>query len=134
MAKTDEKTIAQLIALVEKRNIGKITITENGVTISVAKGDATPHMMQHASVQNETPAPQNIQPESKKIITSKYIGIFCSAKGIAIGSVFKKGDVLGSVKAMRIANDIVADCDGCISKMSVENNAPVEYGQALFEY
>ena len=44
----------------------------------------------------------------------------------------KKGQVLGIVEAMKLMNEIVAECDGTVEKVLAENGEMVEYGQPLF--
>ena len=43
----------------------------------------------------------------------------------------KKGDTL-IVEAMKLMNEIEAECDGKIIDILVENAQPVEFGQVLF--
>ena len=49
-----------------------------------------------------------------------------------IGDTVKKGDVLCIVEAMKLMNEIIAEEDGVIAEICVENGQVVEYGQPLF--
>ena len=51
---------------------------------------------------------------------------------VRIGSRVKKGDVVCIIEAMKLMNEITADCDGEIVDVCLQNGAVVEYGQALF--
>ena len=51
---------------------------------------------------------------------------------VAIGDTVKKGDVLCIVEAMKLMNEIIAEEDGVIAEICVENGQVVEYGQPLF--
>ena len=49
------------------------------------------------------------------------------------GDKVKKGDVLCLVEAMKMMNEICAECDGTVLDVCAENGAMVEYGQVLFK-
>jgi acetyl-CoA carboxylase biotin carboxyl carrier protein len=48
------------------------------------------------------------------------------------GQRVNEGETLCIIEAMKILNQITADCSGVISKVLVENGVPVEYDQPLF--
>ena len=52
---------------------------------------------------------------------------------MTVGSKVTPESVVCVIEAMKIFNEIHAECNGVISKLLVENAQPVEYGQALFE-
>ena len=41
------------------------------------------------------------------------------------------GDVIGIIEAMKLMNEVTADCDGTVKEVAAENGAMVEYGQPL---
>ena len=43
----------------------------------------------------------------------------------------KKGDIVCIIEAMKVMNEIKAPCDGTVTSILVENEALVEYDQAL---
>ncbi len=51
---------------------------------------------------------------------------------VDIGSQVSPGDTLCIIEAMKMFNQIEADTPGIITKIFVDNGAPVEFGQALF--
>lgn len=51
---------------------------------------------------------------------------------VDVGSKVKKGDTLCIIEAMKLMNEIEAECAGEIVEILVENGEPVEYGQVLF--
>ncbi|MCM8759811.1 MAG: acetyl-CoA carboxylase biotin carboxyl carrier protein [Candidatus Omnitrophica bacterium] len=71
-------------------------------------------------------------------IKSPLIGTFYRAPSphappfVEVGSTVKKGTTLCIVEAMKVMNEIKADCAGKVKKILVENGSPVEYGQTLF--
>lgn len=51
---------------------------------------------------------------------------------VEVGSVVKKGDVLCTIEAMKLFNEIESEVSGKIVKILVEDASPVEYDQPLF--
>jgi biotin carboxyl carrier protein len=52
--------------------------------------------------------------------------------GLDIGERVKKDQVLCIIEAMKLMNEINAECDGEIVKVYVENGQAVQYGERLF--
>ena len=48
------------------------------------------------------------------------------------GDTVTKGQTIGIIEAMKLMNEIVAECDGNRRKVLAENGEMVEYGQPLF--
>ena len=51
---------------------------------------------------------------------------------IAMGATVSKDSVVCMIEAMKIFNEIKADCNGTIEKICVNNGDAVEFGQDLF--
>lgn len=71
-------------------------------------------------------------------IESPMVGTFYSAGSpdadafVSVGSSVGPDTVVAIVEAMKIFNEIKAECSGTIERVLVENGASVEYGQPLF--
>jgi acetyl-CoA carboxylase biotin carboxyl carrier protein len=52
---------------------------------------------------------------------------------VRVGSRVTPTTVVCLIEAMKIFNEITADCSGVITEICVENQQPVEYGQVLFK-
>jgi acetyl-CoA carboxylase biotin carboxyl carrier protein len=82
-----------------------------------------------------TPANEDID---LAIMKSPIVGTFYrqsepGAKPFAeVGQTVKKGQVLCIIEAMKLMNEINAECDGEIVKVYVENGQAVHYGERLF--
>jgi acetyl-CoA carboxylase biotin carboxyl carrier protein len=50
---------------------------------------------------------------------------------VNIGTIVRKGDTLLIIEAMKLMNEIEAECDGSVADILVENGQAVEYGQPL---
>jgi acetyl-CoA carboxylase biotin carboxyl carrier protein len=72
------------------------------------------------------------------IVKSPIVGTFYRAAEpgaksfVEIGETVRKGQVLCIIEAMKLMNEINAECDGEIVKAYVENGHAVQYGERLF--
>ncbi len=77
-------------------------------------------------------------PEEGVPIKSPMVGVFYAAPDpgaepfVSLGKRVKRGDVLCIVEAMKLMNEITAEQDGVINKISCTNGQTVEFGQELF--
>jgi len=72
------------------------------------------------------------------VVKSPIVGTFYRAPEpgakpfVEIGATVKKGQVLCIIEAMKLMNEINAECDGELVKAYVENGQAVQYGERLF--
>lgn len=84
------------------------------------------------------PAPAPVADTPKKTINSPMVGTFYRSPApgaksfVEIGQSVKAGDTVCIIEAMKLMNEIEAECDGVIREVLVENGSPVEFGQPLF--
>ena len=154
----DIKQIQELVKLINKTNIGEITIEEEGVKITVKqKKDLVQHIIaggqpgqmyspSPAQIQQNTPTPVAPPPppaETPKTdnyftIKSPMIGTFYRQSGsgkpifINVGDEVTAGKVVCIIEAMKLFNEIESEVKGKIVKVLVEDASPVEYDQPLF--
>lgn len=78
-------------------------------------------------------------PAAVQIVESPLVGTFFVAPAedaspyVRVGDTVKCGQVLGIVEAMKLMNEIEADCDGVVEEILVKNEQMVEYGQPLMK-
>jgi acetyl-CoA carboxylase biotin carboxyl carrier protein len=71
-------------------------------------------------------------------VTSPFVGSFYRSPSpdtpafVEVGSVVRAGQTLCIIEAMKLMNEIEADCAGTIVEIFVQNGKSVEYGQKLF--
>lgn len=154
----DIKQIQELVKLINKTNIGEITIEEEGVKITVKqKKDPVQHIIaggqqgqmyspapQQAPVpQSQTPtalppAAEPVKADNYITIKSPMIGTFYRQSGPAkpifvnVGDEVVVGKVVCIIEAMKLFNEIESEVSGKIIKVLVEDASPVEYDQPLF--
>jgi acetyl-CoA carboxylase biotin carboxyl carrier protein len=72
-------------------------------------------------------------------VTSPFVGTFYRSPSpdappfVNAGSSVREGQTLCIVEAMKLMNEIEADCTGTLLEILVENGKPVEFGQKLFK-
>ena len=151
----DIKQIQELVKLINKTNIGEITIEEEGVKITVKqKKDPVQHIIAGntapvytsapvAAAPAATAAPVDAKPAEPKAdnlvtIKSPMIGTFYRQTGpgkpifASIGDEVTPGKVVCIIEAMKLFNEIESEVKGKIVKVLVEDASPVEYDQPLF--
>lgn len=154
----DIKQIQELVKLINKTNIGEITIEEEGVKITVKqKKDPVQHIVANAApaayaapAQPPATAPAAAtpppaakaaaEPKAENLVTIKspMIGTFYRQAGpgkpifAQVGDEITPGKVVCIIEAMKLFNEIESEVKGKIVKVLVEDASPVEYDQPLF--
>jgi acetyl-CoA carboxylase biotin carboxyl carrier protein len=150
----DIKQIQELVKLINKTNIGEITIEEEGVKITVKqKKDPVQHIIAGSAAPVYQSAPQqapqaavapppakSTEPKADNFITIKspMIGTFYRQSGpgkpvlASVGDEVTAGKVVCIIEAMKLFNEIESEVKGKIVKVLVEDASPVEYDQPLF--
>ena len=103
---------------------------------------ASPVPVAAAVGENSAPAPPVLAPANEDIdlaiVKSPIVGTFYRSPEPGapsytdVGQTVKKGQVLCLIEAMKLMNEINAECDGEIVKVYVENGQAVHYGERLF--
>ena len=151
----DLKQIHELIKLINKSNIGEISIEDKDgkVTIkqkeepvvSYAQAPQPQHQVYNVMAsapasEQAAPAPVAAQKAADNLITIKspMIGTFYRRPSpdkpnfLEIGTEITPGKVLCIIEAMKLFNEIESEISGTIVKILVEDNSPVEYDQPLY--
>ncbi len=153
----DIKQIQELVKLINKTNIGEITIEEEGVKITVKqKKDPVQHIVANAAPAAYAAAPaaapvaaaaapppaaaKPAEPKAENLVTIKspMIGTFYRQAGpgkpifAQVGDEVTPGKVVCIIEAMKLFNEIESEVKGKIVKVLVEDASPVEYDQPLF--
>ncbi len=151
----DIKQIQELVKLINKTNIGEITIEEDGtritikqkkepvqhVTATVAAPPAIAAAPPAAAPAPAGPAPATApSPKADNFVTIKspMIGTFYRQSGPGkpvfanVGDDVTPGKVVCIIEAMKLFNEIESEVSGKIVKVLVDDASPVEYDQPLF--
>ena len=148
----DLRKLKTLIDLVSESNISELEITEAEGKVRIVKAApvaavgpaaATAPMMvplaldasgaPPASAPAPTPTPSNDRFIKSPMVGTFYRSASPGAKAFAeIGDSVKEGQPVCIIEAMKIMNEIEADCEGKIVRVLCENGQAVEFGQPLF--
>jgi acetyl-CoA carboxylase biotin carboxyl carrier protein len=115
----------------------------NGAVTPLPQMTFVPPIAAAPAVNNDGAAPASVLTPANEdidlaIVKSPIVGTFYrqsepGAKPFAeVGQPVKKGQVLCIIEAMKLMNEINAECDGEIVKVYVENGQAVHYGERLF--
>jgi acetyl-CoA carboxylase biotin carboxyl carrier protein len=152
----DFKQIQELIKMINKSNIGEVTIEEKGFRLTIKQKEepvqqviAAPMQVQPAAQQSVMPQavatpsaekPKAAEPVPSNLITIKspMIGTFYRSSSpdkpsfVNIGDEIDTGKVVCIIEAMKLFNEIESEVKGRIVKVLAEDASPVEYDQPLF--
>jgi len=155
----DFKQIQELIKMVNKSNIGELSIEQKDFKVTIKQKEdhvtqvVTGAPVQAAPVQMAAPQPvaaaaaapaaekpQAAAPAADNLLTIKspMIGTFYRRSSpdkpnlVDVGSEIASGTVVCIIEAMKLFNEIESEIKGKIVKVLVEDASPVEYDQPLF--
>ena len=155
----DFKQIQELIKLINKSNIGEVTVEEKGFKLTIKQKEeavqqiitgagmtapmasyaqAPPSQPASTAPTQEKPKPAETAPSNTITIKSPMIGTFyrSAAPGKPVfvepGDEITPGKVVCIIEAMKLFNEIESEVKGKIVKILAEDASPVEYDQPLF--
>jgi acetyl-CoA carboxylase biotin carboxyl carrier protein len=156
----DFKQIQELIKMINKSNIGEVSIEEKGFKLTIKQkeepvqqiitapmqaqpmatfGAPVASAQAPASTISEKPAKPAEAPAGNTVtIKSPMIGTFYRSASpdkpafINVGDEIEPGKIVCIIEAMKLFNEIESEVKGRIVKVLVEDASPVEYDQPLF--
>jgi len=154
----DFKQIQELIRLINKSNIGEISVEEKGFKITIKQKQEAiqqfvsapvyaPPAVSTPTAPAATAAPAEkektkpaAEPVASNLITIKspMIGTFYRRSSpdkplfVEVGDEIAPGKVVCIIEAMKLFNEIESEISGKIVKVLVEDASPVEYDQPLY--
>ncbi len=153
----DFKQIQELIKMINKSNIGELTIEQKDFRVTIKQKEehitqvvnaapvAAPSALpvQAAAVPAVQASPDKVktaEPAASNLITIKspMIGTFYRKSSpdkpnfVEAGDEVAPGKVVCIIEAMKLFNEIESEISGKVVKVLVEDASPVEYDQPLF--
>lgn len=147
----DLKQIHELIKIVNKSNIGEISIEDKDGKVTIKQKEEPAVTVAAPATQVFTTAPQSAAPASQPAapapvvkadnlvtIKSPMIGTFYRRPSpdkpllAEVGTEIAPGKVVCIIEAMKLFNEIESEIKGTIVKVLVDDASPVEYDQPLF--
>jgi acetyl-CoA carboxylase biotin carboxyl carrier protein len=147
----DVRTIKRLAALMSRHDLSEIDLRDGTLHVRLRRGarfkgvpvvataPALPSSAGESAPSANKPeaAPE---PPAKKLheITSPTPGTFYAQEKpgsppyVTVGTRVAPDKIVCQIEAMKIFNEIAAECSGVITEVLVENKQPVEFGTVLF--
>jgi acetyl-CoA carboxylase biotin carboxyl carrier protein len=146
----DVQTVKALVQLMARHDINEIDLREGDLRIRLTRGMQAPAAADFvpapaapvAASIAPAAAPKEAAPAAavRKLleIKSPAVGTFYAAANPETPPFVKVGDrvtpttVVGLIEAMKLFNEVTADCNGVIEEAVVQNGKAVEFGELLF--
>ena len=152
----DLDEIKQILELMREHDLAEFELERDSSKVKLRKQSAPPVVAAAPSVPHLTYAPaapalaaavpapgESVLTAASEdvdlaIVKSPIVGTFYrssepGAQPFAeVGQQVRKGQVLCIIEAMKLMNEINAECDGEVVKVYVENGQAVQYGERLF--
>ena len=158
----DFKQIQELIKMVNKSNIGELTVEQKDFRLTIKQKEEKVTQFVSAPLQSQPvystspmnaasvsqadslvagkamPAKEDEQADNLITIKSPMIGTFYRRPSpdkpiiVEVGDEITPGKVVCIIEAMKLFNEIESEIKGRIVKVLVEDSSPVEYDQPLF--
>jgi acetyl-CoA carboxylase biotin carboxyl carrier protein len=142
----DMDEIKELVRLMVDNELSELDVSDGENKVKLKRGaGGEPVIVAAPASLSPVPAPaqavsgEPVDTEEFIEIKSPMVGTFYSADDpdsepyMSIGSNVSADTIVCIVEAMKVMNEIKADCTGTITEICVKNAQPVEYGQVLFK-
>jgi acetyl-CoA carboxylase biotin carboxyl carrier protein len=147
----DVRKVRRLVELMNEHDLAEIDLRQADQRIRLRKGVELPSLLAGPpavpAVGPTAPAPAPATPAGESpaettntiLIKSPMVGTFYTSSSPDVEPFVKVGDHVNQdttvciVEAMKVFNEIPAECSGQIVAFLVDNGDPVEFGQALFK-
>jgi acetyl-CoA carboxylase biotin carboxyl carrier protein len=144
----DVQTIKYLVTLMSRHDLSEIDLRDGTARLRLRRGPRRVAVPPPATAPAAAPPAAGPPPAAREEpakpartlveIKSPTPGTFYAKPSpdaeayVRVGSRVTPTTVVGLIEAMKLYNDITADCTGVIAEVVVENAQAVEYGQVLF--
>jgi acetyl-CoA carboxylase biotin carboxyl carrier protein len=143
----DLDKLRALFDLLAEKDIAEFEQEEEGTRLRVARGARAPFSAPLVPAGVGQSLPQSVGspqadgpvPSGDFVdITSPFVGSFYRSPSpdtpsfVEVGSVVRAGQALCIIEAMKLMNEIEAECAGTVVEVFAQNGKSVEYGQKLF--
>jgi oxaloacetate decarboxylase (Na+ extruding) subunit alpha len=142
---SEAERLREIIRVVQESGIGEVTIEEGEMRVTVRRSDergevpvltgSVPTAPVHEEPEGATEPPQNdvIRVESPMVGTFYRAPQPGAPAFVEEGDMVETGQTLCILEAMKLMNEVKAESEGIVRRICVENAAPVQYGDLLFE-
>ena len=144
----DVRRVRRLVELMQENDLSELDIQQGDMRIQLKRSGASltpvaaPVVHSVPAVSIASPVSAHAAPPEEKnvqLITSPMVGTFYTASRPDAPPFVKVGDAISPdktvclIEAMKVYNEIPAECTGKIVAVLVKNGESVEYGKPLFK-
>ncbi|MBQ6588055.1 MAG: biotin/lipoyl-binding protein [Butyrivibrio sp.] len=128
-------TLKDYVDVFRDLGLTELSVEDEGIKLVLKKNIVA--VAEPASV-NVTVPKADVPKENKANgteVKAPLLGVFYSevnGKALKVGDMVKKGDVLCSIEAMKMMNEVKAPVDGKVTNINAKEGDLVEFGQVLF--
>ena len=145
LAPGEADRLREIIRVVQESGISEVTIEEGEMRVTVRRtdeggeGPVLPLPVPTAPVHEDPDGPTEPPQNDVIRIESPMVGTFYRAPQpdadpfVEEGDTVEAGQTLCILEAMKLMNEVKAESEGVVRRVCVENAAPVQYGDLLFE-
>ena len=155
------KELKEIFRLVEKTDFNEVEIVRENWRVRIERSKNSQSLIQTIPVNSGMPVgtmhvsseglpstagvstaatneAEATEKQSGQFVTSPFVGTFYTAPSpeaelyAQVGQSVKKGQTLCIIEAMKLMNEIEAECDGKIAEIYPSNGQAVEFGEKLF--
>jgi acetyl-CoA carboxylase biotin carboxyl carrier protein len=145
----DIEKLRALLEVLTEKDIAEFEHEDEATRIRVVRGprpgavitQIAPQLGAGVSTRTEAPpaAPTATEPSADSVdVTSPFVGTFYRSPSpdapsfVEVGSVVRVGQTLCIVEAMKLMNELEAECSGTVTDVFAQSGKAVEFGQKLF--
>jgi acetyl-CoA carboxylase biotin carboxyl carrier protein len=149
----DLDQLRALFDLLAEKDIAEFEHEEQGIRVRISRtggasssllvpqfaSPAAHSIMPPGNATTDAPLPTvKVADEDTVDVTSPFVGSFFRAPSpeappfVEVGSVVRPGQTLCIIEAMKLMNEIEAECAGTVVEIFAQNGKSIEYGQKLF--
>ena len=135
----DVDSIRLLVDLMVENDLNEIDIAHGRTKIVLRRGEVVPPAAPPAAGAAPPAAAEAPGEQELVAIKSPMVGTFFIAASpdsdpfVTVGAGVSEDTVVCIIEAMKVMNEIKAECTGTIAEVCIKDAQPVEFGQVLFK-
>lgn len=150
----DFDKIRELAQILEGSSLTRLRVEEDGTVLELEAAPPQQVVSATPAAVAAVPAPAQAAPAAPQaeedadaafdmskltLVKAPMVGVFYAAPSpgaepfVHVGSKVKKGDTLCVMEAMKLMNEVTAECDGEVVDICVEDGDLVEFGGTLMK-
>ncbi|MFT5423317.1 MAG: acetyl-CoA carboxylase biotin carboxyl carrier protein [Phycisphaerales bacterium] len=136
----DTRKLKELVRLMVENDLSELDLRDQEETVTIKRGGDQPPVVHHAAPVIAAPPAGAAAAATDGLtkIESPMVGTYYSKPNpdsdnfTSVGASIGSDSVVCIIEAMKVFNEIKAECSGTIEKICVNDGDAVEFGQTLF--